>query len=55
MSDNEFFTLDPTNLVEIFNVTHQRLCRGEITVEEANRIGNNMPEDWQFSFEEDND
>ena len=52
--DNEdFFTLDPDNLAEIFRITHQKLIKGEITLDEANRIGDNMPEGWQFEFEEE--
>ena len=55
MSDNDFFTLDPNCLAEIFDITHKKLCKGEISLAEANRIGINMPEDWQFQFEEEDE
>jgi hypothetical protein len=29
--------------------------KGEITIAEANRIGDNMPEGWNFEFEEEDD
>lgn len=58
MSDNDddvFFTLEPDTLAEIFTTTHQKLVKGEITLAEANRIGDNMPEGWNFEFEEEDD
>lgn len=56
MSDNDddvFFTLDPDNLAEIFATTHQKLVKGEITLEHANWIGSNMPDGWNFEFEDE--
>lgn len=51
--DDVFFTLDPDNLAEIFATTHQKLIKGDITLEKANWIGSNMPEGWEFEFEEE--
>jgi len=51
--DDVFFTLEPDTLAEIFATAHHKLIKGEITLEEANRIGSNMPEGWEFEFEED--
>jgi hypothetical protein len=51
--DDVFFTLDPDNLAAIFEKAHQKLIKGEITLEEANRIGSNMPEGWEFEFEDE--
>ena len=53
--DDVFFTLEPDTLAEIFTTTHQKLVKGEITLAEANRIGDNMPEGWNFEFEEEDD
>jgi hypothetical protein len=51
--DDVFFTLEPDTLAEIFATTQQKLCKGEITLERANWIGSNMPEGWEFEFEDD--
>jgi len=51
--DDVFFTLEPDTLAEIFATTHQKLVDGDITLEKANWIGSNMPEGWEFEFEED--
>lgn len=34
----------------IFDTTIQKLKAGEITFEEANRIGSEMPNGWNFEF-----
>jgi hypothetical protein len=51
--DDVFFTLEPDTLAEIFATTHHKLVDGEITLNEANRIGSNMPEGWEFEFEDE--
>jgi hypothetical protein len=53
--DDVFFTLDPDNLAEIFITAQQKLAAGEITLERANWIGSNMPEGWEFEFEQEDD
>lgn len=52
-NDDNFFTPDPDTLGDIFTTTRQQLVNGEITLTEANRIGDNMPEGWNFEFEEE--
>jgi hypothetical protein len=51
--DDVFFTLEPDTLAEIFATAHQKLIKGEITLEHANWIGSNMPEGWEFEFEDE--
>lgn len=41
--------------LEIFDATIQKLKSGEITFEEANRIGAQMPKGWNFEFQDFSD
>lgn len=50
--NDDFFTLDPVWLNGIFEHVQESLCEGSMTLERANSIGYNMPEGWQFAFEE---
>jgi len=56
MTDQNLFEMNTKLALEIFDATIQKLKSGEITFEEANRIGSQMPTGWNFEFQDfDND
>jgi exonuclease VII small subunit len=48
--NEEFFTPSKETIMQIFDDTIKQLKNGEITLEEANRIGANMPKGYEFQF-----
>ena len=48
--NEELFTISKETVMEIFDETIKKLKNGEITLEEANRIGANMPKGYEFQF-----
>lgn len=52
MTDQNLFEMNTKLALEIFDTTIQKLKSKEITFEEANRIGSQMPKGWNFEFQD---
>mgnify|MGYP003352864794 CR=1 FL=1 len=51
MSDKDLFEMNGTLAVEVLDALIAKIKSGELTIEEANKIGSRMPKGFEIEFQ----